>query len=150
MATWSSGGIGNILATSSSARFGVGLQHARHEADVDAGRIHVAENAELAHGLDGGRQLGRLGPGAIAVDPAQDMLGGGKLGLFLDRRGSHRRRAQQDKRQHHGHCGTHHTSPVRSAPHTAARRRGTMRGRFVARRTFAAGTFRAACGYGKT
>ena len=39
---------------------GVGLQHAGHEADVDAGRVHVAEHAELAHGLDGGRQLGGI------------------------------------------------------------------------------------------
>ena len=62
MATWSSGGIGNILADQLLGALGIRLQHAGHEADVDAGLVHIAEHAELAHGLDGGRQLAGIGP----------------------------------------------------------------------------------------
>ena len=37
---------------------GIDLQHAGHEADVDARLIEIAEQAEVAHGVDGGRHLG--------------------------------------------------------------------------------------------
>ena len=62
---------------------GVGLDDARHEAHVDAGGLHVAEEAERAHGLDHGRHLVGLGLRAIAVDPAQDTAPPRRTRLFL-------------------------------------------------------------------
>ena len=150
IATWSSGGIGNILPTSSSARFGLDLQHARHEADVDAGRIHVAEHAELAHGLDGGRQLAGLGLGAIAVDPAQDMLGGGELGSssWSERQPSPARPAGQAPAPRPLWNALHFPRALCPADCSRAGEEPCVAVLWRAGLLWS-GTFRAACGYGK-
>ena len=152
MATWSSGGIGYIFDTSSSARLGLALQHAGHEADVDAGRVHLAEDAELAHGLDGGRQLAGLGLQAIAVDPAQDVLGRRELGLLLARRGAIAAGAHASSRASITAIVERITlPPFGLSPPSWLGRRGTTRGHFVALAACSAvGTFRLTLRCGKT
>ena len=73
IATWSSGGMGNMRGDQRFRTLGVGLDHpGQREADVDAGRLHVAEQAEPADGMHQRGDLLGSRLRAVAVDPAQD------------------------------------------------------------------------------
>ena len=57
--------------------------HARHEANVNSGPLHIAEQAQRAHRAHNFGQPIRFGVGAIAVDEAQHVFGRGHR-LLLD------------------------------------------------------------------
>ena len=63
--------------------------------------------------------LAGVGPHAIAVDPAQQVFGGGELGrrpaglCRFWRARLPQPAAQESEHQDQGDCGTHYTSPVR-------------------------------------